>query len=72
MSLRDEVALVAAVAQPRRVRALAPYEPTLFALLDAESTPPNEGNGIRAAVNAAGAALDAGDANAAAAHFIDY
>jgi hypothetical protein len=37
------VALIAAVMHPRRVRVMALYEPTLFALLDAESphrTPP--------------------------------
>ena len=66
------IALVAAMLQPQRVRALVLYEPTLFALLDAESPPPNDADGIRAAVNAAGAALDAGDSDAAAQHFIDY
>lgn len=66
------VALVAAVAQPERVRALALYEPTLFALLDAEAPPPNAADGIRATVAAAGAALDAGDPSRAAEHFIDY
>lgn len=66
------IALVTALAQPQRVRALALYEPTLFALLDAESPPPNEADGIRAAVAAAAAALDRGDRDAAAAHFIDY
>lgn len=66
------IALVAAAAQPRRLRALVLYEPTLFALLDAEAPPPNHGDGIRHAVDAAGAALDAGDADAAARHFIDY
>ena len=66
------VALVAAVAHPERVRALALYEPTLFALLDAERPPPNDADGIRRAVADAAAALDAGDAPAAATHFIDY
>lgn len=66
------LALVAAVLQPQRVRALALYEPTLFALLDAESPPPNDADGIRAAVAGAGAALDAADPDAAAACFIDY
>jgi pimeloyl-ACP methyl ester carboxylesterase len=41
-------------------------------LLDAESPPPNEADGIRGAVAAAGAALDAGDTDAAARHFIDF
>jgi len=35
------------------VRALAIYEPTLFALIDAESQPPNEADGIRDAVASA-------------------
>lgn len=56
------VALIAALAQPHRVRALALYEPTLFSLVDAESAPPNDADGIRAAVAGAGAALDAGNA----------
>jgi pimeloyl-ACP methyl ester carboxylesterase len=66
------VALVAALANPARVRAMALYEPTLFALLDAESPPPNEADGIRRAVDASTAALDAGDRDAAAGHFIDF
>ncbi|HTO50978.1 MAG TPA: alpha/beta hydrolase [Burkholderiales bacterium] len=66
------VALIAALARPHRVRALALYEPTLFALLDAESPPPNEADGIRAAVAGAAAALDAGDPARAAEWFIDF
>ena len=66
------VALMAALAAPVRIRALALYEPTLFSLLDAESPPPNEADGIRHAVAQASAALDAGDPDAAARHFIDY
>ena len=66
------VALIAALADPARVRAMALYEPTLFALLDAESPPPNEADGIRSAVVDAVAALDRGDRNAAAERFIDY
>ena len=66
------VALIAALAHPGRVRALALYEPTLFALLDAESPPPNPADGIRHAVAQAAAALDTGDTDAAARHFIDY
>ncbi len=66
------VALIAAVLQPQRVRALALYEPTLFALLEAESPSPNEADGIRNAVTAAGAALDAGDPDRAAECFIDF
>jgi pimeloyl-ACP methyl ester carboxylesterase len=66
------VALAAALANPRRVRAMALYEPTLFALLDGEKPAPNEADGIRNAVARAVSALDAGDRNAAAEHFIDY
>jgi pimeloyl-ACP methyl ester carboxylesterase len=66
------VALIAALANPGRVRAMALYEPTLFSLLDTEAPPPNEADGIREAVAAAGAALDAGDPDAAAERFIDY
>src|SRR5512134_2350127 len=66
------VALIAVLAQPQRVRALALYEPTLFALLEAESPSPNEADGIRNAVAAAGAALDAGDPDRAAECFIDF
>ena len=66
------VALVAALDRPERVRALALYEPTLFAVIDAESPPPNDADGIRDAVAAAAAALDAGDRDQAAEHFIDY
>lgn len=66
------VALIAAMADPGRVRAMALYEPTLFSLLDAEGRPPNEADGIRNAVADAGAALDKGDRDAAAGHFIDY
>lgn len=66
------IALLAALANPGRIRALALYEPTLFALLDAQSPPPNEADGIRDAVAEAGAALDQGNPDAAAKHFIDY
>jgi len=66
------VALVAAILQPHRVRALALYEPTLFALLDAESPPPNEADGIRSAVAGAAAALDAANPDGAAECFIDF
>jgi pimeloyl-ACP methyl ester carboxylesterase len=66
------IALRAAVSQPHRIRALALYEPTLFALIDAQSPPPNDADGIRAAVAGAGAALDAGDPDGAACCFIDY
>jgi pimeloyl-ACP methyl ester carboxylesterase len=66
------VALKAALRHPQRVRALALYEPTLFALLDAERPPPNQADGIRNAVAAASDVLDRGDTDGAARHFIDY
>ena len=66
------VALIAAAAQPHRVRAMALYEPVLFSLLDAESPPPNEADGIRSAVAGAAAALDAADPSGAAECFIDF
>lgn len=65
------VALIAALSNPGRVRALALYEPTLFAVVDAQLTP-GGADGIRDAVRAAGNALDAGDGDAAARHFIDF
>ena len=65
------VALIAALANPGRVRAMALYEPTLFALLDAETPAPNEAEGIRNAVADAGVALDEGNQDAAAERFID-
>lgn len=66
------IALVAAAAQPRRVRALALYEPTLFALVERESGTPNDVDGIRDTVSASLAALRAGDAMVAARCFIDF
>lgn len=82
ISLHDEAALI----EPVLASAGAPltlvghsygavlvlYEPTLFALLDAEHAPPNEAESIRGAVTAASAALDRGQAGSAAQHFIDY
>ena len=49
-----------------------PGEPPLFSLLDAERPAPNDADGIRNAIAEAGAALDAGDQDAAAERFIDY
>lgn len=66
------VALLAALAHPGRVRALALYEPTLFSLIDAERPAPNDADGIRGAVGAATSALDRGNQDAAAQAFIDY
>jgi pimeloyl-ACP methyl ester carboxylesterase len=66
------VALIAALADPSRVRAMALYEPTLFALVDAETPPPNDAEGIREVVAEAGFALTTGNPDAAAGRFIDY
>lgn len=66
------VALVAALRNPGRVSAMVIYEPTLFGLIDADRAAPNDADGIRNAVSDAGAALDAGNADAAAERFIDY
>lgn len=66
------VALILALKNPGRVRAMALYEPTLFSLLAAESPAPNDADGIRHTVDKAGAALDAGDPDAAAECFVDY
>ena len=66
------IALMAAVCRPERVRALALYEPTLFALVDQKGAPPNGVDGIREAVRMSAAALDAADRDKAAEHFIDF
>lgn len=66
------VALIAALANPRRVRALALYEPTLFSLLDATGLSPNAADGIRDVVADATVAVEAGDGDRAAERFIDY
>lgn len=66
------VALIAALKQPERIRAMVVYEPTLFSLIDAQSPAPNEADGIRDAVSQAGAALDAADPDHAARCFIDF
>jgi pimeloyl-ACP methyl ester carboxylesterase len=66
------IALIAALKYPRRVRALALYEPTLFAVVEQESPSPNDVDGIRNAVVASLAAQKAGDAAGGARHFIDF
>ena len=66
------VALLAALADPGRIGAMALYEPTLFALLDAQLPVPNDADGIRNAVARASEALDAGNRDLAAECFIDY
>ncbi len=66
------IAMMAALRYPKKVRALVVYEPTLFMLEDAAVPSPNGVDGIRNAVELAGQALDAGDADTAAGHFIDF
>jgi pimeloyl-ACP methyl ester carboxylesterase len=66
------IALIAALAQPQRVRALAVYEPTLFSLIEADSPSPNDAEGIKSAVREATAYLDAGEPRRAAERFIDF
>jgi pimeloyl-ACP methyl ester carboxylesterase len=66
------VALIAALRNPDRVRALALYEPSLFGLVDARQPRPNEADGIRSAVADALIALEAGDEPGAAERFVDY
>ena len=66
------VALLAALRHAGRVRALVLYEPTLFAVVDTQQSPPNGADGIRNTVRAAGGALDTGDKDLAARHFIDF
>ena len=66
------VALIAALADPKRVRALALYEPTLFAVVEQEKPSPNDVDGIRHAADAAIAACQAGDRAAASRAFIDF
>lgn len=62
------IALVAALKHPRRVRALALYEPTLFSLVEK----PDEVDGIRNAADAAIALVNAGDLVGASRRFIDF
>jgi pimeloyl-ACP methyl ester carboxylesterase len=66
------VALVAALRQPRRVRALALYEPTLFSLIEQAGPAPNDADGIRLVCEVADAAVARGDLGEAARHFIDF
>ena len=66
------LALLAALAHRPRLAALVVYEPTLFALIDADAAPPNDADGIRDAVADCARALHRGDLDAAAKRFIDY
>ena len=66
------IALKAALMHPTRVRSLALYEPTIFALVDRDSPRPNATEGIQHAVRNAAACLDRGDAEGAARAYIDF
>ena len=66
------IALIAALRHRSSVKAVAVYEPTLFSLVDAASPAPNEADGIRVTVAQAAAALEVGDTDSAARHFIDF
>jgi pimeloyl-ACP methyl ester carboxylesterase len=66
------VGLIAAVANPNRIKAMALYEPTLFSLAEANGTSANDMAGIKNAVAASAQAIDEGDTDTAARHFIDY
>lgn len=66
------IALIAAMGYLDRIRELVLYEPTLFALLDAESPQPNDADGIREVVVDAVRALEQRDSDSAARRFIDY
>lgn len=66
------VALIAALANPNRVRSLILYEPTLFSLVANHQPSLGSVEGIQNAVRSASAALDIGNREAAAEHFIDF
>jgi pimeloyl-ACP methyl ester carboxylesterase len=66
------IAMMAAMLHKDRVRALAIYEPTLFAVVDGQAPPPNGADGIRNLASQAGNALDAGDPDTAAGQFVDF
>ena len=66
------VALLAALAHPQRVSALALYEPTLFSLLNASASTSSDADGIVETIARSAQALERGDSDAAARHFIDY
>lgn len=66
------VALKLALEFPERVKAMALYEPTLFAVLQQESPDQPALNGIISAVDDAVTALERDDLSSAAERFIDY
>lgn len=66
------IALKAALMHPTRVRSLAVYEPTIFALVDRGTPRPNATEGIQQALRDGVACLERGDAEGAARAFIDF
>lgn len=66
------VALMVAMKHPDRVKALALYEPTLFAVLQQESPDQPAFNEINAVVDDAVEAIGRGDPSSGAERFIDY
>jgi pimeloyl-ACP methyl ester carboxylesterase len=66
------IALKAALRHGERVKSLALYEPTLFALLLAQDPRHPAVQGIRDAATDAAAAVERGDLDAAGERFIDY
>jgi pimeloyl-ACP methyl ester carboxylesterase len=66
------LALHVARHRPGQIGALVLFEPTLFALIEADGPSPNDADGLQRAVAAAAQALDADDEDGAARAFIDY
>jgi len=66
------VALKTALSSPARVRSMALYEPTLFAVLDEEQPGQPAAQEIRATARDAAQAVGRGELDAAAERFIDY
>ncbi len=66
------IAFKAALMHPGRVRSLAVYEPTLFAMVNRATSRPSGTEGIQRVVRAGIGALERGDAEAAARAFIDF
>jgi len=66
------IAFKVALMHPARVRSLAVYEPTLFALVDRDTPRPNRTQGIQQAVREGVACLERGDGEGAARTFIDF
>jgi len=66
------IALIAALANPRRVKNMVLYEPVLFSLLEEEAAGQASYGGIASAVGDAHTLTQAGDNDAASERFIDY